>query len=63
MQYDFDTNLLEQQAEAQSKKGMLAYTRWWFSSAITPPERDYLIQGGFQETFKGIAKDVDKKGE
>ncbi len=59
---DTDKSLLEQQAQAQSKLGMQAYSRWWHSAAITPEERKYLMDNNFHQTNKEIAADVDKKG-
>lgn len=62
MEYDFDTSLLEKQAQEEARKGELNYSRWWHSSAVSRAEKLYLVKGGFHDTFKSIAKDVDKKG-
>jgi len=61
MTHDFNTGLLEKQAQEEAKKGMANYSRWWHSSAITPAERDYLIKGGFQENLKADANAADGK--
>ena len=58
MEYDFDTSLLEKQAEAEAKKGMLRYSDFCHNH-ISRVEFMYLKEGGFHDTFKEIAQDVD----
>lgn len=62
MDYDFDISLLEKQAEHASKKGLQAYSDFCHNH-ISRVEFMHLKESGHHETFKGIAKDVDKKGE
>lgn len=60
MEYDFDTGLLEKQAEEMAKKGMQQYSDFCHNH-ISRIEFMHLKDSGHHETFKSIAQDVDNR--